>query len=125
MGAVLTGVEVHFDTTDNDKDEDTLLDVTLLTYRDVPMASKRGISGHFNNNSSNTFTLDIENAIDRSQVPAAKVELAIHPNGDDKWDFNYDIDLNWSDNSTSHGAWDGNVLTQDNPTQSNTFNIPQ
>lgn len=122
--AVLTSVQVTFDTTDNDKDDDTILDVALLTYRGVLMASKSGITGHYNNNSTNTVSLDINNAIDRTQVPAAKVQLAIHPNGNDKWDFNYHVVLGWSDNSEARGDWNGKVLTQDNSTTSDSFNLP-
>ena len=117
----LATVTATFDTTDNDKDHDTYLDVQLVTNRGKVLAEKMGIGGHWNNNSSNTVTLDVKNDIDKKDLKAAIVRLTIHPNGNDKWAFNYHVQIAWTDQTTSDGAWNGKTLTQDSASTSDSF----
>ena len=119
---VVTSVTATFDTTTNDKDHDTYLDVSVYNNRNVLIAQKTGIGGHWNDHSTNTVTLDLKNALKKSQIPAGNVRLAIHPNGNDKWEFNYHIDITYSDDSVTEKNWDGKVLTQDNATTSDSWN---
>jgi hypothetical protein len=119
---VVTQVTATFDTTTNDKDHDTLLDVSVYNNRNVLIAQKTGIGGHWNDHSSNTVTLDLKNALKKSQIPAGSVRLVIHPNGNDKWEFNYHIDITYSDDSVTEKNWDGKVLTQDNASASDNWN---
>src|SRR5262249_22578285 len=111
-----------FDTTTNDKDHDTYLDVSVYNNRGMLIAQLTGIGGHWNDHSTNVVNLDLKNKIKRSDVPAGRVTLTIHPNGNDKWEFNYHVDLNYSDGSVTEKAWSGKVLTQDNATLSDTWN---
>jgi len=119
---VLTSVTAVFDTTTNDKDHDTYLDVLVYNNRGTLIAQKRGIGGHWNDHSSNTVALDLTNTLRKTQIPAGRVRLDIHPNGNDKWEFNYHLDLTYQDGSVTEASWDGKVLTQDNPTTIDSWN---
>jgi hypothetical protein len=119
---VVTSVTAQFDTTTNDKDHDTYLDVQVFNNRGTLIAQKTGIGGHWNDHSSNTVALDLSNALEKKDVPAGKARLTIHPNGNDKWEFNYHIDITYSDNSVTEKGWDGKVLTQDNATTTDGWN---
>src|ERR1051325_11700406 len=91
----LTGVTAVFDTTTNDKDHDTYLDVFVYNNRGTLIAQKKGIGGHWNDHSSNSVALDLTNTVRKSQVPAGRVRLVIHPNGNDKWEFDYHVELTY------------------------------
>lgn len=111
----VVSVDATFDTTTNDKDHDTYLDVKIYNNRNVLVAEKKGIGGHWNDHSTNTVALDLKNTIKKSDLPAGKARLDIHPNGNDKWEFNYHVTITYSDSSVTEKRWDGKVLTQDNP----------
>ena len=118
----LTSVVATFDTTTNDKDHDTYLDVHVYNNRGVLIAQKTGIGGHWNDHSTNEVGLDLVNRVKKSDVPAGRVRLTIHPNGNDKWEFNYHVTLTYGDDSATQKGWDGLVLTQDNSTTTNSWN---
>ena len=113
----LISVSATFDTTTNDKDHDTDLDVNVYNNQGVLLAARTGIGGHWNDHSTHIVSLDLKNALPKPQVPAGSVRLDIHPNGNDKWEFNYHIDLTYSDGSVTEEHWDGRVLTQDNASE--------
>jgi hypothetical protein len=118
----IVSVSATFDTTTNDKDHDTYLDISVENNRGVLMANKTGIGGHWNDHSTNQVALDLKNALKKSEVPAGTIKLAIHPNGNDKWEFNYRIDIAYSDGLTfTEKNWDGKVLTQDCSTTSDNW----
>ena len=119
---VLTTVSVQFDTTTNDKDHDTRLDVRVFNNRGTLIAQKTGITGKYEDHSSNSVVLDLSNNLEKKDVPAGRIALAIHPNGNDKWEFNYTLEITYSDNSTTQKSWSGKVLTQTNSTTANTWN---
>ena len=120
----IRNVEVVFYTTNNDKDHDTYLDVSLNIHDfndniDSYLAKKDGIGGHWNNNSTNTVTLDLAGDYDLEKYKNAFIKLHISPNGNDKWEFNYTVRITYVDeNGESHTLtkdFNGKVLTQDNP----------
>jgi len=122
----VTSVSAQFDTTTNDKDHDTKLDVSVFNNKGVLIAQKTGIEGHWNDHTSAVVTLDLKNALGRSKVPSGRVDLAIHPNGNDKWEFNYHIDITFSadaqgNNEVIEKPFTGKVLTQDSSTTSDSF----
>ncbi|MEP6677032.1 MAG: hypothetical protein ABJA78_17855 [Ferruginibacter sp.] len=120
---LIRSVVVVFNTTSNDKDHDTYLDVSLSQHdysdnADYYMAKKDGIGGHWNNNSSNTVTLDLAGNYDLENYKNAFMKLHISPNGNDKWEFNYTVRITYEDESgnskTLTKDYNGKVLTQDN-----------
>src|SRR5690242_10690703 len=80
----IIGVSATFDTTTNDKDHDTNLDVSVTNNAGVLIAQKTGISGHWNDHSTHVVALDLQNTLSKPDVPAGGVRLDIHPNGNDK-----------------------------------------
>jgi len=114
--ATVSNVSATFDTTTNDKDHDTYLDVTVYNNRGTIIAQKTGIGGHWNDHSTHVVALDLKNALHKSEIPGGTITLTIHPNGNDKWEFNFHIDLTYSDGSVTEKAWEGGVLTQDDAT---------
>ena len=117
----VSGVSATFDTTTNDKDHDTYLDVSVFNNQGILIAQKTGIGGHWNDHSTHVVSLDLKNALGKSKVPGGRVDLAIHTNGNDKWEFNYHIDITYSDQSVTEKGWSGKVLTQDDSTTSDSW----
>lgn len=118
----LTSVSATFSTTSNDKDHDTLLDVMIYNNRGKLLAQSRGIGGHWNDGSSNEIGLTLVNRLKKSEIAGGRVALAIHPNGNDKWEFNFDLTLTYEDETTTQKGWQGLVLTDDNSTKSLNWN---
>jgi hypothetical protein len=126
----LRSVSVTFNTTTNDKDHDTYLDV-YLEYHDYEdntdyyIAKKTGIGGHWNDHSSNTVTLDLAGKYDLENYKNAFLKLHISPNGNDKWEFDYIVNVTYVDENgnskTLTKEYKGKVLTQDNPDTSDTL----
>ena len=124
---LIRNVTVTFNTTTNDKDHDTYLSVYFNTHDyadnvDYFLAKKEGIGGHWNNNSVNTVTLDLAGEYDLENYKNAFFRLTISPNGNDKWEFNYTVNVTYVDeNNQSHTItkeFAGKILTQDNTTLS-------
>ena len=59
---------VTFDTTTNDKDHDTLLDVTVHNNRGKLLGRTTGISGHWNDHSRNEVGLDLVNRLTKDDI---------------------------------------------------------
>jgi len=113
----LTSAQVKFDTTRDDKKADTKLDVYLKTNDGHQVAKSEGNEGRWKNNSSHTTTLEVEGSRTKAEVENGSVSLTLHPNGDDKWEFNYRVTLKFSDGSVIRKHFTGCVLTQDSPTR--------
>lgn len=114
----LTSVECVFKTTTNDKDHDTVVDVTLKRSDDTVVADKGGISGHYNDHSTHHVALQVRGSSKRNEMNGSTLNVHISPNGNDKWEFDLDLELKWSDGSKAQKSFNGNVLTQDDPTMS-------
>src|ERR1035438_279632 len=84
----LTSVQVKFDTTTDNKNPDSLLDVYIKTNHGHEIAKSEGNRGVWDNNSTHTLTLEVEGVKTREQVRDGNVALAFHPHGADKWNFN-------------------------------------
>jgi hypothetical protein len=121
---VISSVVLTFTTTNNDKDHDTYLYVALNThdYRfnaDYYLAKKDAIGGHWNNGSVNTVTLDMAGRHDLEQISNASIRLVISPNGSDKWEFNYKVDIIYLDEQgvtrTLTKDFGGKVMADDTP----------
>jgi hypothetical protein len=118
----LIAVSVTFDTTSNDKDHDTLLDVTVYNNRGKLLGRSTGISGHWNDHSRDEIGLNLVNRLTRDDIPGGRLTLTIHPNGNDKWEFNAHVTLTFDDESEIEKTFNGKVLTQDNPSVTLTWN---
>jgi hypothetical protein len=114
-------VEVKFDTTTDNKDQKTTLDVYVKTSDGHEVAKSEGKEGHWNNNSSHTVTLQVEGNPTKEEVANGSVSLTIHPQRRDKWAFNYKVTLRFSDRSFITKEYDGCVLNQHDPTRTDSF----
>jgi hypothetical protein len=108
----LTSVEAKFDTTSDDKNADSKLDVYVKTSEGQEVAKSEGNAGHWGNNSSHTITLQVEGNRTNGEVANGSVTLTFHPRGADKWEFNYKVTLKFSDDSVITKEFNGCVLTQ-------------
>lgn len=111
--ATLTSAEAVFETLDNDKDHDSIVCVTVKSGNTV-VASTCNTGGHWNDHTNHSVSLDVGSGWTRSALSGhAKTELSFSTNGNDKWEFNYILRLNWSDGNPTEIRYNGQVLTQD------------
>ena len=111
----LTSVEVKFDTTRDNKNPNSKLDVYIKTSHGNEIAKSEGNTGVWNNNSTHTVTLEVEGVRPKHQIRDGSVLLTFHPHGADKWEFNYKDTLKISDNSVINKEFNDCQLTQHNP----------
>ena len=92
-----------------------MLDIKIYNNKDVLVAENKGIAGNWTDNSINSISLDLKNSFKQSDLSGGKVRLDISPAGKDKWEFDYNISVTYSDNTVIWERWNGKVLTQDKP----------
>src|SRR5580693_1717029 len=80
-GPTLTSVEVKFDTTTDNKNPDSQLDVYIKTNHGHEIAKSEGNRGVWDNNSTHTLTLQVESVNTREHVRDGSVALVFHPHG--------------------------------------------
>jgi hypothetical protein len=108
----LTSASITFHTNDDDKDDDTIVYVSVQKGTTVA-ADITDRFGHFNNNSdSGPFDLLMKNSLTREQLRTGNVTLAITPNGNDTWRFNFFLDLRFSDGSHLIAKANGLQMTE-------------
>jgi len=108
----LTSVEAKFDTTTDNKNQDTKLDVYLKNRDGHEVGKSEGNEGRWDKHSTHTVTLQIEGNPTKAEVAHGSVSLTFHPHGADKWNFNYKVTLKFSDDSFISKELDGCELTQ-------------
>jgi hypothetical protein len=117
----LTSAEVKFDTTTDKKNGDTTLDVYIKTSDGQEVAKSEGNQGRWNKTSSHTVSLKIESSPTKTDAANGSVTLTIHPHGANKWEFNYKVTLKFSDDSIVTKELGGCVLTQRDPTRTDSL----
>jgi hypothetical protein len=96
--AVLTRASVTFQTNDEDKDGDTLVDFTVQLIDGTVVASFSNELGHFDNDAENgPFDLKLVDPRTRGELKTGNVTLKISPDGNDTWRFNFFLDLAFDD----------------------------
>jgi hypothetical protein len=117
----LTSSQVRFNTTRDNKKASTQLDVYIKTNHGHEIAKSEGNGGLWKENSTHTITLRVEGRPTKAEVQNGSISLAIHPNGDDTWDFNYRVTLRFSDGSVIRKHFSGGVLTEKDPTRTDSL----
>jgi methionine-rich copper-binding protein CopC len=115
QGPTLTSAEVKFDTTTDNKDQQTRLDVYMKTSHGHEVAKSEGNTGQWNKNSTHTVALQLEGNRTKEEVRDGSVSLTIHPQRNDSWDFNYKVTLKFSDGTLMTKDFHGCVLTNHDP----------
>ena len=95
----LVGANITFHTNDEDKDNDTLVSVSVQKGATVAARIEDRFQ-HFNDHSdAGPFDLLVVNPLTRDQLKTGNMKIAIKPNGNDTWRFNFFLDLRFSDGS--------------------------
>jgi len=117
----LTSAEVKFDTTTDKKDGGTTLDVYIKTSDGQEVAKSEGNQGRWNKNSSHTISLKMESSPTKTDASNGSVSLTVHPNGANKWAFNYKVTLKFSDDSVITKEVSSCTLTQRDATRTDSL----
>jgi len=117
----ITSAEVKFDTTTNNKDQQTKLDVYVKTSDGHEVAKSEGNTGRWNKNSTHTVTLEVEGNPTKEEVANGSVSLTLHPQRRNKWSFNYKVTLKFSDDTFITKDFDGCLLTEHDPTRTDSL----
>jgi len=117
----LTSADVKFDTTTDNKDQQTRLDVYVKTSHGHEVAKSEGNTGRWNKNSTHTVALQVEGNRTKDEIRNGSIALAIHPERNDSWDFNYKVTLKFSDGTFITKDFHGCVLTNHDPSRSDTL----
>ena len=117
----LTSVEAKFDTTSDNKDQLTKLDVYFKDSAGQEVAKAEGNEGRWNKNSTHTVTLQIEGSPTKGQVANGSVTLTLHPQRRNKWSFNYKVTLKFSDDTFITREFSGCLLTEHDPGRADSF----
>ena len=114
---VLTGATITFFTHDDDKDNDTFLNVQVVAPGGRVCAGLSGTFGLFPDQSTRgPFGLSVQSNVLKDSLPGGHLTISIQPNGNDTWRFGYQLDLTFSDGSVAHTSQAAVQLTQDSRT---------
>jgi len=126
MAAVLTKVTLKFHTHDDNKDNDTKLNVHIVnrlsssTSKDIAVAVDILKGLEFKDPSTNTVEFPspglplASNSIFLSDIVLPVVSINIGPNGNDRWIFDYEVTFEFSDGRKFSSQRGGVILDQDN-----------
>jgi hypothetical protein len=117
----ITSAEVKFDTTTDNKDQQTKLDVYVKTSDGHEVAKSEGNTGRWNKNSTHTVTLQVEGNPTKGEVANGSVSLTLHPQRRNKWSFNYKVTLKFSDGTFITKDYEGCFLTEHDPTRTDSL----
>ena len=117
----LTSAEVKFDTTTNNKDQKTGMDVYIKTSHGREAGKSENNRGRWERNSTHTVTIQIESNRTKEEVANGSVTVRIHPQHRDDWAFNYKVNLTFSDGSTIIREFTGCDLTQHDPARTDSL----
>jgi hypothetical protein len=98
--AVLTRASITFQTYDEDKDGDTLLDVTVALMDGTVVAQVSDFFGTFHDlREDGPYDLELVDPRTRGEMKGGNVTLKISPNGNDTWRFGFFLDLLYDDDA--------------------------
>jgi len=125
---VLKSVKVWFETTDNEKEKDTKVSVYLQTPESTVVAKKENISGDFRSGSTEgpyKLALPEEKKIKKDDISgySTTVEITVAAGTEDTWNFNYIIELTFTDESTIKNTFSSVTLSEKDNDRSKSFRI--
>jgi len=101
LAPTLVNAQIEFATLDDDKDQKTLLTVTVVDFERVVAARVSSRFGRFVDHTENgPFNLRVLNASTRTSLQRGAVTICIDTDDDDTWKFNFFLLLTFSDGST-------------------------
>ena len=118
---ILTKATITFFTHNDNKDDDTQLNVTLKTkvtlFLSKTIATGNNLGGNMEFGDPSTLGFDlvlVSNSIKLSDLTLPVVDIDIQPNGNDRWIFDYQVALTFDDGNTYSSKSQGLILDQDN-----------
>ena len=117
----LTSVEAKFDTTTDNKKQDTKLDVYLKNRDGQEVGKSEGNEGLWDKHSSHSVTLQVEGNPTKGEVADGTVTLTLHPQRRNKWSFDYKVTLKFSDDTFITKDFKGCYLTDHDPARTDSF----
>jgi len=118
---ILTSAEAKFDTTTDNKDQQTKLDVYVKNSDGHEIAKSEGNEGRWNKNSTHTVTLQVEGSPMKGDVANGSVSLTLHPQRRNKWSFNYTVTLKFSDDTFITRGFNACYLTDHDPARTDSL----
>lgn len=118
----LTVAQLTFHTNSAGKNDDTHVTVTIRTNNGIIAARIDNNFGHFGENSdSGPYNLEIINEASKKQLKGGNVMIRIDPSGYNIWNFNFFLDLIFTDDS--HLSCDQTNIELTPKAQQTTFGI--
>ncbi|WP_295667275.1 hypothetical protein [uncultured Mucilaginibacter sp.] len=119
--ATVTKVTITFNTHNDNKDHDTQLNVSIKTKvnlflsKDIATGNNLGGDMEFVDPSTHSFDLVLRSDnIKVSDLQLPIIDIDVQPNGNDRWIFDYVVQLTFSDGNTYSSKSQGVILDQDN-----------
>ena len=112
QGPTVTSVEAQFDTTKDNKNGNSKLDLYLKNVSGQEVGKSEGNEGIWDKHSTHTVALQIKGNPTKADVEKGSILLTFHPQGADTWKFNYKVTLSFSDGSSITKELFGGILTE-------------
>lgn len=114
---VLTGAKVWFQTTDENKDDDTRVTVSIKSAGNT-VANWSGIEGEWKDPSpTGPYSLNVIEKVRKDVIiGSGQYVLVESPTGHDEWHFNYSLELYFSDGTSKRYDWTGGSVDYDRTT---------
>jgi hypothetical protein len=111
---LFTNMTIDFHTLNDDRDDDTRVEVWInkvgehaAAYVDLPRE-------HFDDGSHHIFDVPPKgDSFHRSDIPGSWIQIRIRPNGNDTWKFEFVATLRFDDGSTFEKKVSATALSQD------------
>ena len=115
--AALTTASVTFTTRDEDKDDNSAVQITIITNTSAIAATTFGTYGHFDDGSTHgPFPLAVTPGITAANLSTGLIRMDFETFGDDTWRFNYSITMGFSDGTSFIFRDTGKSLDQNEDT---------
>ena len=121
QGPTLASVEAKFETTTDNKNPETKLDVYVKSRGGQDVAKSEGNEGLWDKHSTHIVTLEIEGNPTKAEVAHGSIVLTFHPRGGDTWKFNYKVTLKFSDGSFLIKDFHDCALTNHDPSRTDSL----
>jgi len=119
---VLIISQLSFHTNAAAKNNDTHVTVTVRANNGIIAARIDNDLGQFSENSdSGPYNLEIINQVSKNELTGGNTAIRIDPSGQESWQFNFFLDLIFTDGS--HLSCEANNIELDQKRQQSTFGI--
>lgn len=111
----LQGITCTYFTTDDDKDHDTVVGISVDSGAVLMGATSAGGGQTWGDHSTNAVGVPVANGVENYACEHGRLGITIHPNGDDEWHFGVELFLTYAGNGWRRIRWNGVNLAEDRP----------